>query len=201
MKAKFRLLLFSVMLLILFPACGNDTKIIEGEVQMEETVDIKPDEKPLEQELKEQGKDEQAEGREKYKGYVFFYQDIPIEIDADAEPIIGQLGESNSYFEAASCAFDGIDKMYTYNSFEIDTYPKDNRDYISAVIFKDDAVTTAEGVGIGDSADKIKEVYGGDVVEGNGTLVYEKDKVKLIFILQDGIVVSIEYRSTVLDEG
>ena len=42
-----------------------------------------------------------------------------------------------SYFEAPSCAFDGIDKTYTYAGFELLTYPKDDKDYVSSVVLKD----------------------------------------------------------------
>ena len=55
----------------------------------------------------------------------------------------------------------GIDKIYTYNSFELDTYPLDGEDFISSVLFKDDTVTTMEGIGIGDSVEKLTETYGG----------------------------------------
>ena len=132
--------------------------------------------------------------------YLPSYQDVVIEIDAEAAPIIEKLGEPNSYFEAPSCAFEGIDKMYTYNSFEVDTYPSKTQDYISTIIFKDDVITTTEGVGIGDSVDKVMEVYGEDGSNEDGMLVFEKDGMKLCFIIQDDTVASVEYRSTVLDE-
>ncbi len=122
-----------------------------------------------------------------------------MEMDADAAPVIEQLGEANSYFEAPSCAFEGIDKMYTYGSFELDTYPTEDKDYISAVIFKDDSITTKEGVGIGDAREKMTEAYG-EGTEELGMTVYRKDDMKLCFILQEDSIVSIEYRSTVLDE-
>ena len=107
------------------------------------------------------------------------------------------LGEPVSYFEAASCAFEGLDKIYTYNSFEIDTYPSQDRDLVSAVILKDDSIATAEGVCIGDSLEKLQEVYGEATLE-NGMLIYAKDGMKLCFIMQDDSVISIEYRSTAL---
>ena len=90
--------------------------------------------------------------------------------------------------------------MYTYNSFEVDTYPSKTQDYISTIIFKDDVITTTEGVGIGDSVDKVMEVYGEDGSNEDGMLVFEKDGMKLCFIIQDDTVASVEYRSTVLDE-
>ena len=135
-----------------------------------------------------------------YKGYAFIYHDVVIEIDADAASILEELGEANSYFEAASCAFNGLDKMYTYSSFELDTYPVDDKDYVSMVLFKDDSIATAEGVSIGDPAEKVTEIYGEDAAKENGMLVYQKDGMKLCFIVENGSISSIEYQTTVLEE-
>lgn len=143
---------------------------------------------------------EAAEKKVNYRGYAFIYHDVVIEIDALADPILKQLGEANAYFEAASCAFNGLDKMYTYSSFELDTYPADDGDHVSMVLFKDDSIATTEGVSIGDSAEKIAEIYGEDSEKENGMIVYQKDGMKLCFIVEDGSVASIEYQTTVLDE-
>ena len=134
------------------------------------------------------------------KGYIFVYKDIVIEIDSPADSVLEQLGDANSYFEAPSCAFNGIDKIYTYNSFELDTYPIEGEDFISSVLFKDDTVTTMEGIGIGDSVEKLTETYGGDSIQENGMTVYCKDDMKLCFILEDDFISSIEYKTTILDE-
>ncbi len=194
---KIKLILFWLSLTFAFSACGNSSKVIEGEVKTTTTEEM------VEEVVKEK-EPEMVEGIEEegvaYEGYAFIYNDIVIEMDVEAAPIIDELGEPNTYFEAASCAFEGIDKMYTYNSFEIDTYPLDDVDYISSVIFKDDSVATAEGIEIGDSIDKVTEAYGNQGINESGMLVYEKDKVKLCFIIQDNAVASVEYRSTVLDE-
>lgn len=135
-----------------------------------------------------------------WKGYVFRSGDVVMEMDAEAAPVLEKLGEPNSYFEAPSCAFEGVDKMYTYGSFELDTYPTGDKDFISAVIFKDDSITTPEGIGIGDSREKLTEAYGGEGTEELGMTVYRKDDMKLCFIFQDDKIASIEYRSTILEE-
>ena len=131
-------------------------------------------------------------------GYVFSYEGVDVIVDQKADEIIAALGEPRSYYEAASCAFDGLDKIYTYSSFQIYTYPIDDVDYISAVVLKDDMVATAEGVAIGDDLQKVKDTYG-EWTEEQGMYVYTKDGMKLCFIAQDGIVVSIEYHTKVMD--
>lgn len=132
------------------------------------------------------------------KGYAFNYMDNDIETDMDMEEVLKSLGEPIEYFESASCVFDeGLDKIYTYQSFEINTYPLEDRDYVSLIILKDDTVSTQEGISIGDSLEKVIETYG----EGRkdaGLIEYEKGEMTLLFIIQDNTVVSIEYRSNIL---
>ena len=136
------------------------------------------------------------------KGYTFVSQGVTVGIDMDAAPIVEGLGEPVSYFEAPSCAFEGeMDKTYTYNSFEIETYTENNTDRISRVSLKDDSVSTPEGVTIGDTRARVEEVYGTEGAEESGRVVYSKDGMKLCFIFnaEDDSVISIEYMSTVLD--
>ena len=63
---------------------------------------------------------------------------------------------------------------------------------------------TAEGIGIGDTREELEQAYPGEGAgagqEENGMLVYEKDGMKLCFILQEDEIISIEYRSTVLGD-
>lgn len=185
---KKSILVLTMALACVLCACGGSSKKIEGEVK-----------NTGEQTQENSGADQTTEETAGQKGYIYVHDGVVVEIDADAALAVEQLGEPLSYFEAPSCAFEGIDKIYTYSSFEIETYPMEGKDFISMVTFKDDSITTPEGVGIGDTVDKVKEVYG-DCTEEGGMLVYEKDNMKLCFIVKDGSVASVEYKSTVLDE-
>lgn len=180
--------------LFLLAGCGDSERVISGEV-VNVTTGSQIQEEAGEQEgLQPSSQQEQTTA---VKGYVFVTGGVTVEMDGDMAPVLAALGEPASYFEAASCAFEGLDKIYTYNGFEIDTYPARDTDLVSAVILKDDSVTTAEGICIGDSLEKLLAAYGEGNRE-NGMLVYEKDDMKLCFILQDDSVISIEYRSTAL---
>ena len=190
-----------IYMLAAITGCGNNAKVIEGEVrdrEVESGIAETDNEEDMAEELVTD--EETTEEKAAYKGYAFIYQDIVIEIDAEADPILAQLGEANYYFEAASCAFNGLDKMYTYSSFELDTYPVEDKDFISMILFKDDSIATAEGISIGDPVDKIIETYGEDAREENGMMVYVKDNMKLCFIIEEESVISIEYQTMVLDE-
>lgn len=133
------------------------------------------------------------------KGYVFEYNGVKIGMDMEAAPIIAALGEADSYFEAPSCAFEGLDKTYSYGSFEIDTYEQDGKDYISTVFFCDDLIETPEGVCLFETKADMIKAYGEGFKEEFGMLVYEKEGMKLKFILEGDEITSIEYSSTVLE--
>lgn len=133
------------------------------------------------------------------KGYVFEYNGVSIGMDMEASAIIEALGEPEDYFEAPSCAFEGLDKTYTYGSFEIDTYEMEGKDYISCVYFRDDMIETPEGISLFMTKDDMIVAYGENYTEEFGMLVYEKEGMKLKFILTDDEITSIEYTSNVLE--
>ena len=181
---KWKLLMMSAVLALGVVACGGEeaTDANGGESKVEDGADV------------ESSKEETA------KGFVFVYQDVTVSIDAQAAPVVAALGEPVSYFEAASCAFEGLDKMYTYNSVEIDTYPDEKGvDRISNIILKDDMVETPEGVSLFETKADMIAAYGENYKDEHGLLVYEKEGMKLCFILDGDEIVSIEYMSTVLD--
>jgi len=197
-------MLFAAAGIIGLLGCSDSEKVIQGDVQNVVTAGGEVQS----QELETTARSQEAESQETdpgqdvagAKGYAFLFQDTAVEVDADAATVIQNLGEPLSYFEAPSCAFQGLDKIYTYNGFEIDTYPMDEKDYISAIILRDDSVMTAEGVGIGDSVEKLEQAYGSDGTKEESMIVYDKDGMKLCFILQKDEIISVEYRSAVLDQ-
>lgn len=167
---------------------GSDEKVIDGgNAQITEGV-------------QENQKDDVKQPETvKSNGYVFPVQDFEINIDADFSNYLQKLGEPVSYFETPSCAFDNLDKFYTYHGFEIDTYFSDGKDLILAVVLLDDTVSTKEGLCIGDKQDKVFETYGEPTEKTDNSAIYKKDNMKLVFIFKDGVVASIEYKSLVLD--
>lgn len=181
--------------------CGDSEKVIEGEVQNVVTgaESVAAEVSATTAEIQEADAQPATASALDNDGYVFVFQGTEVKIDEDAAKIIAQLGEPLSYFEAPSCAFQGLDKIYTYNGFEMDTYPMEDKDYVSAIIFKDDSVTTAEGIGIGDSMERMEQSYGSDSTKEDGVVVYSRDGMKLCFILKDNEIISVEYRTMVLD--
>ena len=170
-------LVASVCMLLGLTACGSDEKVISQDSQNVT----------------------QTSQEKKENGYVFTYNDIKVQIDADVESYIAQLGEPASYYESPSCAFDNLDKFYTYYGFEIDTYYSNEKDLVLGIVLLDDTVSTTEGVCIGDAKDKVQTVYGEPTEKTDNSATYKKDNMKLVFIFQDDVVGAIEYKSLVLE--
>ena len=115
-----------------------------------------------------------------------------VKIDADMSEVLSALGEPLSYFEAASCAFEGLDKTYTYAGFTVMTRPDGSKDYVNAIFLTDDSLTTAKGIYIGASADEVIAAYG-ETAKTDTLISYTDGNTTLNFILKNGKVVSIEY--------
>lgn len=135
--------------------------------------------------------------QENEASYIFTYDGMEISVNEDIESVVNKLGEPIAYYEAASCAFDGLDKFYTYSSFQLDTYPKDGKDMLASIYFKDDLVKTTEGISLYmTKADMIKAYGEATTVNGN-EYTYEKGNGCLYFILEGDEIISIEYQTKV----
>lgn len=104
------------------------------------------------------------------------------------------LPEANSEYEAESCAFNGIEKTYSYDSYEIATYPEDSNEKILTIYLLDDEVATKEGIKIGDTLDDMKQAYGENCEISDISYIYTKGNSTLTFIINGEIISSIEYR-------
>lgn len=129
--------------------------------------------------------------------YVFVYNGISIPMNAPADDIIAALGDSYSYFEAPSCAYEGMDKVYTYGSIEVRSYTREGVDYIAAVVLKDDTVSTPEGIRIGSTDEEVTSVYGTERSEGVAGYEYTMGDSYLSFVMENGKVTAITYTAIV----
>lgn len=142
---------------------------------------------------KDNTSDNSSSANTETKGYVMTVQGTDVAVNAPMAPIVDALGEADKYFESESCAFQGLDKVYTYGSVVITTYPEDGKDYVYSIELKDDTVTTKEGAYIGMAKADVVSAYGNATNETEVALVYEKDACQLAFILEDGLVKNITY--------
>lgn len=127
------------------------------------------------------------------EGFEFVVNSTTVKMNQDTSEVLSSLGKEISYFEAPSCAFDGLDKTYTYAGYQLITYPNGNKDYVNSIVLKDDTVTTKEGLYIGGSKSSVETTYGTDFEDVNGAYVYTKGDSKLEFIFNGDVIASITY--------
>lgn len=128
--------------------------------------------------------------------FVFTFKDTDVQINAEMDQILDKLGKEDSYFESESCAFQGLDKAYTYGSVVIQTYPIDEIDYVYSVELKDDTVETPEGVYIGASVTDVEKAYGTPDNQTDIAYIYVQGESQLNIMFEDDMVTSIVYVST-----
>ncbi len=134
-------------------------------------------------------------------GYVFRAGDFSIAVDADMAPVLAALGEARSYYESVSCAFNGLDKLYTYDHFQVTSYPAPDGDRVQTVWLMDDTVATPEGLRVGAPASQVDALYGSSFEAVGAERIYSKGGMKLKVIVQEDKVTSITYQSVIADEN
>ncbi len=131
-------------------------------------------------------------------GYAFVVNGVEIYTDMDMDSIADSLGEAKSVYEAESCAGEGTSYIYSYGSYEIETYPDGEQNLIGFITLKDDTVATAEGIDLSSTRDDIINAYGDDYEESAGSLTYTNGNMKINFIFENDDIISIEYISSVV---
>ena len=127
-------------------------------------------------------------------GFAFKMGDVLIEMDQDINYVIEKLGEPLGIFEAPSCAFDGIDRIFGYPGMQIHTYPKGDSDFIHTISLRDDSLRTTEGgIRLGDDARAVIDAYGDDYELDTGLYRYKRGLTTLEFLTEDDIVMGITY--------
>ena len=123
----------------------------------------------------------------------FVYNGIKVSLGTSPLDVVDQLGDY-SLFESESCAFQGTDRVYTYNSFVLRSSPDpDGNDVIVSIELKDDTVETAEGIYIGMSESDVTSTMGAADTELAGGLEYSEGDSVLTFVISDGAVSAINY--------
>lgn len=144
---------------------------------------------------------ETGNGSQETSAFVFTSNGVEVKMNAEADPIVEALGEPVSTFEAPSCAFQGTDYIYTYDGFQINTYPLDDVNYVSSVVFMSDAVSTSEGLEIGKTKDDMIAAYGEDYTEEYDQYTYTRGDSQLVVLIEDGYITSIEYQAVLPENG
>ena len=143
-------------------------------------------------EEKESEASDQGNRKEEEGAFNFLYEGVtltPGEI-FDSSALEGYAGVS----EVPSCAFDGSDRVYNYELFELTAYIGEDGERVYSIYFIDPNLPTTEGLCLGDSVEDMKALYG-EGYEQNGTAyVYTRGDSLLSVVTQNEVVIGIEYR-------
>lgn len=134
-----------------------------------------------------------ADAQDTTGGYVFAAGSTQIAIGAEMSGIEAALGEPEDKQEMPACAGEGITTQYNYSDFQIHTNTKDGKELVWSIILNNENASTPEGIGLSDSKEDIVSAYGSDYKEDCGIITYQKDGVRLMFIMDKDAVLTIQY--------
>lgn len=126
------------------------------------------------------------------KGYTFTLNNIPLIPGAVFEK--SKMPEAASVFEVPSCAIEGTDNVYNYNTVEVTVFDDGKVPVIYSIYLADPNTATDEGLYQGDDLATVERIYGTQYTKNGTELVYQKGKTQLRIIVQGDTVTSIEYR-------
>lgn len=131
-------------------------------------------------------------------GFTFTKDGVVVEMGSDAQEAVAKLGKETSYFESESCAFEGLDKVYTYPGFKLNTYPVEGKDYVLSIVFTDDTVATDKGITVGSEKASVIEAYGEPAEQTDTKLVYKEGKTELTIGLDGESVKTVQIGAVVV---
>ena len=137
-------------------------------------------------------KPKQEAPKKNVNAYVFTYDNKDYILGEEFNP--DNYGKYKTLIEIPSCAFEGLDKTYVYDHYEVTTYPNNGKDYIYNVYLSDNQAKTAEGVKISDSIDVMFAKYGTDYETEEEVYIYKKGNSSLKFVIENDKITSIEYQ-------
>ena len=174
--------ILAVMLLVFaLAACGADSQADADMVITRSTEATEGEEETV-----------AAEAESAAKVYSFTAEGVELIPGAAFDPSV--LPNAASVYTVPSCAIEGTDNVYNYETFEVTAYDDGTGEVIYSIYFVDPNLTTNEGLALGDSLDRVVEIYG-DGYQQNGTAYdFCGESTMLSLIMQGDTVASIEYR-------
>lgn len=128
--------------------------------------------------------------------------DVKFGIMDPAESVLSALGDPVSTFESNSCAYQGKDKFYYYDGFELLVNDVDGTERITGITVADDTVETPQGVKIGMSIDDALSLMSGmECVQAGDTYKFTAGSALLrLQVGEDNTVIAIEYSAAANNE-
>ena len=179
MKNKFILLITACLTVMALAACGSSSQTAQTTTAAS------------------QGGSEQTQTQAAQTGdeYSFTYKGVTVALNQDGQAATDSLKDyqKGEPTVTASCAFEGEDYQYYYGSFYMNTGTLNGQEIVDYIGIVDDTVATVEGLSIGDSKDKVEQLYGSEGYNGINAYIMNKGHGELTIIIKDDSVDSIQY--------
>jgi hypothetical protein len=144
-------------------------------------------------EKKNETETESTEQSTTKNAYSYEYEGKSIYITQPIEEALQALGDDYEYFEAPSCAVDGLDMFYYYRNITVMANQIDDKVIVTDIYFKNDTVATTEGLRMNDSYADVVGIYGDDYSIDGTAMEYDGGNMQLVIDMNDGKVAAIEY--------
>lgn len=191
---KWIAMMLALVLVLSLTACGGkETNIDEPAITRPAEVETQP--QAQEEAAPAPAETEAAAQAATVGNYTFVTDGVELIPGDPFDPSI--LPEAESVYEVPSCAIEGTDNLYNYGTFELTAFDDGTHELIYSILIIDPNITTTEGLALGDSMDKVVELYGEGYTQEGNALVYTGDAELLYIIMQGEAVASIEYRMIV----
>ena len=188
---KWILLMLALVMVLSLAACGDDDAASQGGQQI--TLSTQAPEENQDNVPESTGGVETANGPVVGEG-VFSFTCEGVEI-IPGEPFdASKLPAAASTYTVPSCALEGTDNVYNYETFEVTAYDEGSGEYVYSIYLIDANLATAEGLALGDDLAKVIDTYGEDYAQDGTAYVYYRTNTLLSIIVENEAVVSIEYR-------
>lgn len=125
------------------------------------------------------------------EGFTFTYQGLDLVPGADFDAAALSQVES---FENPNCAGEGKFITYQHEAIELTVNELGGKTVIYSIYLTDANTPTTEGLHLGDDMASVTELYGaGQTSDDGSTITFTKGATKLVLVVEDELVVSIEY--------
>lgn len=197
---KLTAILLCLLMVLMLAACGQDQPAeSQPETQgSQPTQDSQPESQPTQdsQPESEPSQDTEPSGTEPNpeQADLFSFTFQGIQLTPGAAFVPDAMPKPDATYEIPSCAFEGVDTVYSYAALEVTACGPVGQQQIYSVFLVDVNTPTGEGIYMGDTKAMVIAAYGSGYVENGTEWVYTKGNTTLHLLFQGDTIISIEYR-------